>query len=300
LRLETEGLVNLPIWDFTTRQLPSESSGDTMNRPAEMPNPKSTNPKWAFTLVELLVVITIIGVLIALLLPAVQSARESARRLHCCNNLKQMGLALQTYHAAFGTFPPGLIGVSTPRTAWNTMMLAQMEQQAIHDLYRFDRPFNHVDNKVATAYVIPAFLCPSTSRLKSDRTEQRASNGMGAIDYGGIYGSKIFTPPNGVLGYDLTISIVDITDGTSNTLLVGEDSGRGTSGGGPWADGENIFHVSVPINVAQVNELWSDHPGGVNTVFCDGSVHFFMDEMDFGVLEDLCTRAGGEVIKGEF
>ena len=281
----------------------------------KIPNPKSTRPEITsgFTLVELLVVITIIGILISLLLPAVQSAREAARRLQCGNNLKQIGLASLSYESQWGTFPPGVIGtrLDTTRTdagakrqiAWDVFLLPQLEQQAVYDLFRFDRAFDHADNAVAVAYVLPVFLCPSTGEKALDRLESKTKKGLGAIDYGGMYGSG--TPNNGkaptggvlcwLYGKDFALSIAQITDGTSNTMIVGEDSGRGDGANGAWADGENIYSQDGTINVTQGNELWSDHPGGVNSLFCDGAVHFLDESMPLATLRALCTRAGGEV-----
>ncbi len=267
-----------------------------------------------FTLVELLVVITIIGILISLLLPAVQSAREAARRLQCGNNLRQIGLASLGYESSWGSFPPGVIGtrLDSARTdpaanrqiAWNVFILPQLEQQAVYDLFRLDRAYDHADNAAAVGYVLPVFLCPSTNRMTADRVGKKTKKGLGATDFGGIYGAKSplsgLPPGGGVLcwlyGSDFTVTIADIRDGTSNTLIVGENSGRGDGMNGGWADGENIFHQGGPINANQNNELWSDHPGGVNGLFCDGSVRFLSGSMSLPIVEAICTRAGGEVI----
>jgi len=157
----------------------------------KIPNPKTAHSEITsgFTLVELLVVITIIGILISLLLPAVQSAREAARRLQCGNNLKQMGLALLSYESQWGTFTPGVIGtrLDTTRTdsgaklqlAWNIFILPQLEQQAIYDLFHFSKAYDHTDNATAAAYVLPVFLCPSTGTRASDRLETKPRKDAG-------------------------------------------------------------------------------------------------------------------------
>lgn len=143
-----------------------------------------TNRTLGFTLVELLVVIAIIGILVALLLPAVQAAREAARRSECTNNMKQIGLALHNHHDTHGHFPSGMLtqdpylpGASTPTRQWNnhgvlwlTFLLPYMEQQPLYDkvsshLNKFDRqqPFRwwtHPDGNLAS-HIIPSFMCPS-------------------------------------------------------------------------------------------------------------------------------------------
>jgi prepilin-type N-terminal cleavage/methylation domain-containing protein/prepilin-type processing-associated H-X9-DG protein len=265
-----------------------------------------------FTLVELLVVVAIIGLLIALLLPAVQSSRESARRTQCANNLKQMGLGLLEYHDAKTTFPIGCIGctkASGLSTAWSTVVLPFVEESQAFGLYDQTAAYNSVTNRKATSVVVGTYLCPSTvtfSRVRNGNTtgdvngngRYDAGDFMGMIDYGGMYGSSGFAvADNGVLVYDQTVSLRQVTDGASHTLLVGEDSGRGTSMDGEWADGGNIFDVEVAVNTSQNNELWSDHPGGAQGLFCDGSVQFLADSLDLTLLSAISTRAGGEIIQ---
>jgi prepilin-type N-terminal cleavage/methylation domain-containing protein/prepilin-type processing-associated H-X9-DG protein len=128
-----------------------------------------------FTLVELLVVITIIGMLIALLLPAVQAARESARQMQCSNNLKQIGLGLHNYHSTVGCFPPAYISPhdpndqnpstvnvdSGPGWGWAAMLLPYLEQQNLHDQIHFDKDIKDSTNATARATSLSGFLCPS-------------------------------------------------------------------------------------------------------------------------------------------
>jgi prepilin-type N-terminal cleavage/methylation domain-containing protein len=210
--------------------------------------------KMGFTLVELLVVITIIGILIALLLPAVQAAREAARRMQCSNNLKQMGLAIQNYHVTTNSFPMG--GRTGPNlspsrhpgrtgTNWKTSILAFMEQTALTDALDFKTGMFAPDwynNEILKSLVIPAYNCPSspfdpikTTDRGSSTTEESQKH-----DYVGIAGA--YPDPagrsnqcgnatygwicrNGLLPPNESKAIADAKDGTSNTIIVSEQSG---------------------------------------------------------------------------
>ncbi len=275
-------------------------------------------PCTAFTLVELLAVIAIIGVLLALLLPAVQGAREAGRRTACQNNLKQIGLALNQYLESKHTFPVGCLECDTslhlthPRRqiAWSVYLLPNLEQTSIRELFDDRAPYNAAVNHEAVRTVMPVYLCPSTA-TQPDRNGPTTGdvNGNGAwdpgddlayIDYGGMFGVGLtsLSFQNGAMIYERAITAMQIRDGLSQTIIVGEDSGRGGANpqNGTWANGQNIFDVTGPINRTQNNELWSDHRGGANTVFCDAAVHFLSEGIDTNVLFALCTRDGHEII----
>ena len=274
-----------------------------------MSPPSSKTRPAGFSLIELLVVITIIGILISLLLPAVQAAREAARRISCSNNLRQIGIGLHGYHATHNCFPPGCSEPYGNLIAWSAFLLPYIEQNNLHDLFHFDKKFSDVENSKATHHVIATYLCPSTSRLDPGRagnvtvggSASDHPDGMGCTDYGGMYG---WSNPQGakskpgVMVYDRVISIAQIPDGTSCTIIVAEDTGRGWEKNGEWANGQNIFDQSGPINLMQDNEMWSDHSGGVNAAFCDGAAHFLSELLDVGVVEALCSRKGEEIING--
>lgn len=271
----------------------------------------SAGQRRALTLVELLIVVAIVSLLMAMLLPAVGAAREAARRTACHNHLRQIGLALNTYHDSHGTFPTGCAELETKRIAWSLLILPRLEQQPVFEAFDQRYSYRHANNSRSAETVIPTYLCPSTARLATDRvwdrTGDRNRNGrrdpgddLGATDYGGMAGSAfsgVVELLNGTLIYDRPIAARDISDGLSNTILVAEDSGRGWSWDGEWSNGENIFDQSGPINTLQNNEMWSDHPGGASALYCDGSVHFLVESLTADVLGALCSRARGEPVQ---
>ena len=180
-----------------------------------------------FTLVELLVVIAIIGVMVGLLLPAVQAAREAARRMQCSNNLKQMGLALHNYESAYKMFPAGRtsLGISA-----HAAILPFLEQSGASELIDTKVSWNHANNVAATKTFIPGFNCPSDSQLGIGNgwagTTYRANQGSGIL-----WGLPPTNPtnvnfgmpePNGVFYLDKRMRFRDILDGTSNTAAFSE------------------------------------------------------------------------------
>ncbi len=256
----------------------------------------------AFTLIELLVALAVIALLVGLLLPAVQRVREAASGVRCKNNLKQIGLAAHNYHATYGTFPPGGVewrppgNASRRQLAWSAFILPFLEQEVLFRRLDLGTPFDSPQNAPAAATVLPVYLCPSS--LRPGPTVE----GRGACDYGGIYGERITSPnqpPKGAMVYDQAFRAADITDGTSNTLMIGEDTHWPE---GQWINGANLFDQAFAINQAPPfeNDLRSDHPGGVNVLFCDGSARSLRPSLDLPTLAALCTRAGGEPVGGEF
>ena len=251
-----------------------------------------------FTLVELLTVIAIIGILIGMLLPAVQSVREAARRTSCSNKMRQIGLALQNYHSTFGSFPVGGTewrGPSNPEAtqiAWSAFLLPQLEQSELFETIDFQSGFDSVANESAAATILPVFVCPSSRR------GAELSNGRGPCDYGGMNGERITSPnnpPKGLMLYEQALSAVDVRDGLSNTIIVAEDSDFSD---GQWINGRNIFDQAFGINDAPAfeNDIRSQHPSGAYAAYADGSVHFLTESMELITLAAICTRDGGEII----
>ncbi len=277
-----------------------------------MPPPPAS--RRAFTLIELLVVIAIIAVLIALLLPAVQAAREAARRISCVNNLKQLGIALHGYHDVHNTFPAGgWIALPTqPLTrnmnmGWSAAVLPWLEQRPLYDGLNLSFPYNNAVHSTAASTVLAVYLCPSEPRKTLWNRYPGDLFDSADADYGGMYGPRglgnpAFTnnPPAGPMIFNRAISLAQITDGASQTIQVGEDPEAINA---LWISGHNIFDQSAPINARPPTEygeeLTSQHPGGVNTLFADASVHFLKNSTNVVPLAALCTRALGEVLSSD-
>lgn len=285
-----------------------------------------------FTLVELLVVIAIIGILIALLLPAVQAAREAARRTQCGNDFKQIMLAMHGYHDIRKTFPPGEIHGRDATGGlgahcywdgaigiWNNFIFPFIEEQASYDLLDFDiRPqWQSEQNRQVMQARFQFFLCPSDP-YTGLTTEWGTPLNVARICHkyavaGSIEGSNR-RHPDGTLHYshcnyhdgmffnDSKVAIPEITDGLTNTMAVCETWGRTSVShnvSGESSRGMNlhtVVYLDYTPNSNRTNP-WkanSFHPGGVNTVFADGSVRFVSDAVFPPAFQAMATIEGGE------
>jgi prepilin-type N-terminal cleavage/methylation domain-containing protein/prepilin-type processing-associated H-X9-DG protein len=311
-----------------SRQPAATGNGPIWKQPLPRRTPAERAASPAFTLVELLVVIAIIGVLVSLLLPAVQQAREAARRTQCSNNLKQIGLALHNYHGVYGAMPPLLVHDNTssastglPRGWWSWLarILPMIEQTALQQRL-------NLNNDAAEAILfggpneemslnLTTYLCPSDPYSARRYSADWLVPAMSHTNYLGCRGSKLQVPGDGMFpASNVSARLRDATDGTSHTLLAGERPLDEVGEWGWWSSGTGFdFHGladhvltgaeglrrGAPGSSDDLTHFWSMHPGGCYFLFADGSVRFLSYSMNHDTFLSLCTRNGGEIV-GEF
>jgi prepilin-type N-terminal cleavage/methylation domain-containing protein/prepilin-type processing-associated H-X9-DG protein len=321
-----------------------------------------------FTLIELLVVIAIIGVLVALIMPAVQAARESANKAKCQNNLKQLALAAQEYHDSFNTFPSGwfcqtavydqnnnltsgdpncaYVNSQQQQYMWNGLagLFLKLEQGNLYNEINFNLFPYSPDNTTSTRRTVDAFICPSNRRANQQNpiTIQQLYPGsvaapnlrFGPSDYRGNQAAGYLIPDptngcatgttattlqignntvsvclvydNGITFQNSQVNLADVTDGASNTMILGETTDP-FFGFWPWAYASavrtNIDRtINRPVTANGVNYYlyWmSKHPNMVNFARCDGSVTSVTSQINKLTLNKLMTRNGGESISSD-
>lgn len=253
--------------------------------------------KSGFTLVELIVVMSILAIMMSLLLSGVNSAREAARRTQCSNSMRQLGLGLHNFHSTYDRFPLGNHALDGSYRCWITEILPQIEQAAIAETFQSKLPWDAAVNLAISQKVIPTVRCPS-SVLDFD----------GDTDYAGVRGSALsgqiindsLDLNNGVLITSTVsrrhaVSLTEIFDGSSHTICIGEAVDREKDHSGMWADGNScLSHNNGGINQESGNDIFSFHPGGAYVVLADGAVRFLTESIAPNVIGALCSRAGRE------
>lgn len=306
-----------------------------------------------FTLIEFLVVLGIIAVLLALLIPAIGRGREAARRISCINNLKQIALSLQSYHATREVFPSGSVNATGPiesapggrPMSWLTSVLPHMEQNAVFNTINFDLGPYTAENQTSRMVTMSAFNCPDAAPEgpgwsfwglggRSGRASPLRIDGRST--YAGVHHdveAPIDARNNGVLFLNSRITAADVSDGLSQTLFLGEipfptnlgwmSGSRSTlrNTGHPinrvdvqrlegvqrpatWASGEtSLIGLERAIDEGElqapllfVGGFGSNHPGGSNFAFGDGSARYLKETIDPFVLRCLGNRLDGEAI----
>lgn len=276
----------------------------------------------AFTLVELLVVIAIIGILIALLLPAVQAAREAARRSQCLNNLTQVSLAVQNYDMAHRVYPPGSINEKGPIESipqgyhhnWISQILPYMEELNTYRHIDFGVSVYHENNAEVRKVHISTLRCPSSP------TGQRE---VGYTNYAGCHHDleePIDTTNHGVFFLNSAVHYEDITDGASHTIFVGEkhvdeqetlgwmsgtratlrNTGTDINADMPPRYGRPAPEPPVDRGNLYVGGFGSYHPGGANFSLGDGSVRFLSDTIEPAIFQQLAHRSDGKLLMGDY
>jgi prepilin-type N-terminal cleavage/methylation domain-containing protein len=280
-----------------------------------------------FTLVELLVVIAIIGMLVALLLPAVQSAREAARRSECANNIKQIGLAIHGYQLAKKVFPASNTDElfiwdnesPLPNHSWASVIMPYVELQTLSDRINFKTSSVDGVNRPAAGTIVSIYRCPSyTGAEFTDDPHYETGPfaignyvAIGATDVDHIWEASM--KPEGVIFPKAKIRPADVTDGLSKTVFIAESREEKMR---VWIDGRTAANTSLRYDASfgepgislNYHPYYDDgdivskygpsgmHPGGAYHLSGDGSVHFLRDTISVASYVALGTRAGGEVL----
>jgi len=223
------------------------------------------------------------GILAALLLPAVQAAREASRRMQCTNNMMQIGLALHNYESVYKSLPPAYTVDSDGNRlhSWRTLLLPYLEQNAVYSQINFSKPWDHPDNGILRELNIPTFMCPST----------KLSNGY--TTYVAV------VDPNGVFSGSTPTKFQDIKDGLSNTLMVVETTeAKAVRWMEPNDTDLNAF-IAAHTGPLPPNDRHA-HFGGSVVTFGDGSIQFLPSNIPVETLRAIVTSNGGERVNIDF
>ena len=273
---------------YVGRSGPCAGCGKTITVPPRSPAvpyaPPRKSPAGPIVLIVVLVLFLLlafacVGFFVAIPVAARPQAREAARRMQCNNNLKQIGLAMHNYHDVHGCFPPAYIPDENgrPMHSWRVLLLPYLEQKPLYDQYNFDEPWDSPQNLALANTLLYVYQCPSDTLVGPSETSYLMIVGPGTVSDG-----------------PTATKISELTDGTSNTILVVEAAGCGIN----WLDPRDLDAeaLSYLINDPVDGGIQSEHPDGANVLFCDGSVMLVDAAVDPEQIRGMSTISGGEVV----
>ncbi|MEM7559222.1 MAG: DUF1559 domain-containing protein [Planctomycetota bacterium] len=238
--------------------------------------PPERGPTFGFSLVEIAAVLFVIAIMVGLVVPAIGSLHDPARRMQCPNNLKQLSLALLEYENAYGSFPPAYtVDAKGNRLhSWRTLILPFIEQQPLYSKIDLSKPWDHPANAKLSSKQISVYECPS------------AGISPGSSTY------FVVDDPSGIFNGSNTTKIAQIQDGTSNTLLIVEvDKSLAV----PWMSPDDI-DLKTYLDV----KFSSGHTGGANCCFADGACWFLDSSLDRASMRALVTKSAGDKSNNAF
>jgi len=250
----------------------------------QVDSPRKSRSRKTFVVLAVCLVACLLccGGLTALLIPTVASSREAARRTACASNMHQIGMAMMTYEAMHGKFPPAytIDRNGKPLHSWRVLLLPYLEEMALYNEFELDEPWDSPHNLALARSMPPVYACPGSTDGEGNQTSYAMIVGQDAISDG----------PNGRRPKD-------ITDGLSSTIMLVEAAGRGFDWTEPVdldADG-----ISYAINDGSGTGISGNHAEAVNILFCDGSVRALPEDTDPGIIKAMATVAGGESVEKE-
>lgn len=277
------------------------------------------NIRSAISLIECLIVLSILSLLFQLMLPAIQNAREATRRVHCHNNLRQLGLAVISYEGARRHYPSAFTLRPQPHN-FVPQLMPYMELATLRKQYQYGHAWDSQRNRSATETEVALLRCPSAFSDAQYASDYAICLRMTTKLHDEFVAEKAFSgrsTTEGLLQKGRKTKASQVTDGLSNTILFTEVAGRpdryrfgelvrGKSSGARWADPESRFDIRHRcdgtvrdqgmqlINCSNDNEIYSFHPGGADFVMADGSVHFFEQEIHPDVLLSKITASADD------